>query len=481
MILDINAIDYIKPKEPLNGLTLEDNNLYFGFTYPKTKKQLQSEVEELLKNNKGVMRFQPKPYINCYLKKNKDKYMIITENDEEFKIQNFRYQLTSRDITISSKKIKQILTNDNIKVNEQELYETIKNEVKQYVYLKNETEYDIVVLYIMLTYVYLLLDFFPILHLNGDAGTGKSQLVKIMTKLAINSSLTVSATSSSFFRRIDKRRGLYGMDEKEKLEEYEKELLNGCTYEGNVHTVTEKINDTFHEQEFNIYTPVVLACINELYGATSTRTLKIETIKSPKQNNKYSVIRVTDDKNEWVSIRDNIILFWLNNQKMIKNLMVIDETITKTVSNRNVDVWKTIINLSKHFGKEKQIYKYINDIYLEQIEENHENDIEVKFYIYLQRLNNNDWVHANNLFKEFINMELTEKQREFFTQTKFGRCMRKIGYSKSNNNKKRTYNGNEYKLDKNIVEKYIKNTYDFSDQILQTKKLEIIEEINISD
>lgn len=233
MILDINAIDYIKPNEPLNNYTI-DGLLFFGFTYPKTKKQIQEEVDEILIKNKGKLIQRPKPYINCYLKKDKNKYIIITENDEEFKHQNFRYQLTNKDVTISTKKIKQILKNENLKINEKELYEKIKEEIKKYVYLKNDTEYDVVVLYIMLTYIYLLLDFFPILHLNGDAGTGKSQLVKIMTKLAINSSLTVSATSSSFFRRIDKRRGLYGMDEKEKLEEYEKELLNGCTYEGNV-------------------------------------------------------------------------------------------------------------------------------------------------------------------------------------------------------------------------------------------------------
>lgn len=462
MILDIKAEKYEQTKEPIMGLTNKKEH-YVGFTYPKTTHQQIQERIVKIKNKAKVITI--KEHYNCYLKiNNKQELKIITEEDKEYQQQNFRYELKPTDKTISINTIKKIMRNKKIEtINSKELHNKIKQEIKKYVYLKIEAEYDILTIYIMLTYKYLHFDFYPIIYLNGDAGTGKSQLGKIAVKLSLNSSATVSTTKSSFFRRIDRKRGLYFMDEKENLEEYEKELLNGCTYEGNIHTVTQKIDDEYIDTNFQIYTPVMIACINEIYGATRTRTIKIETIKPPKEKRKYQIIKLTEDQKEWQEIRDELVVWSLQTNKENQELMTTNEELEHILNNRGLDAWKLILNQSKKNNCYQKIKTYIQDVYNDQIEETTDNDINYKFYKFILQVANG-WIQAKELYKEFIQQtKLTENQEKYFTITKMGLTLRKIGHLDSNNNKKRTQQGFEYLINKENVLKHLKNNYDYQE------------------
>lgn len=468
MKLDLEANDYIKQKEPTMGVTNQEHP-YIGFTYPKTKQQLQDEFQKLLMQNKKAK--MPLNYINCYLTIKNNKLTIINEYDEEYQQQNFRYKLTPKDQTITPKTIKKIIQKKYEEQPIQETYKKIKQEIKKYVYLTNEAEYDIITIYILMTYKYLHFDFIPIIHLNGEAGTGKSQISKIATKLGFNPSITVSTTKSSFFRRIDRKRGLYCIDEKEKLEEHEKELLNGCTYEGNVHTVTEKQGDNLIDTDFQIYTPVILACINDVYGATSTRMIKIETTRPPRKNKKYEVLKISEDKQEWRDIRDQLIIWSIITYKENKKLLQIEQEYEELLNNRGVDSWKIILNLSKQLGSYNTIKDYIKNYYLDQIEELQETDINLNFLIYLYKLGErDDWIPGKDLYIEFTNY-ITEKQREYFNLTRFGKILRKIGLSIGNNNKKRTSEGIKYKINHEMIRKYIENNYEINLELIREEKI----------
>ena len=407
-ILDIEVTNYVKAKETVMGLTNKQKP-YIGFTYPKSKKQIDEEKQNLiLESENGNKKFnlekalrKIRNHYNCYITLDKEnKYKIITDHDKEYHEQNFRYKLLKTDITISPNKIKQIIKNEHEEISITTIFEQIKKEIKKYCYLKNEQEYDIIAIYIMLTYKYLNFDFMPIIHLNGEGGTGKSQIGKISTKLGFNSSATVSTTKSSFFRRVDRKRGLYFMDEKEVLQEHEKELLNGCTYEGNIHTVSEKEGDNYKDQEYNIYTPVMLACISDIYGATSTRTIKVETIRPPRNNKKYAVLRLTQDNKTWEIIRDNLCLWALRTNKETNKLLKVDEEMESLISNRGIDAWKIILNLSKELKVYNNLKDYIKNYYLDQIEEHQENDTNYKYLMFLYKIGDNGWTNSHDLFKE---------------------------------------------------------------------------------
>lgn len=486
MKIDLSAKTYIQTKDPSLGLTTT-NKPYIGFCYPKTKEQIQHEKNSITMDvsitahEKKTLLKRIKNYYNCYITLDKeDNIKILTENDEEYKDQNFRFKLRPNDTTISINGLKKYLTLKNFKTpTSKSLYERIVNELKKYCYLKLEEQYDLIAVYIMLTYKYTYLDFMPILHLNGEAGTGKSQLGKTITKMAFNSSSTVSTTSSSFFRRIDRKRGLYFMDEKEKLEEYEKELLNGCTYEGNIHTVTEKINDEFIDTDFHIYTPIVLACINEIYGATSTRTIKIETVKPPRNVKQYGIMRLTDNKEEWESIRDDLVIWALKTYKENSDLMIIDDDLRKILNNRGMDTWKGILNQSKKCGVYTKIKNYITDYYDEQIEEMSSSDLNFMFIKYLYTLGDKTNIKAQSLLSEFTSLYLSDKQKEHFNITRLGRLMRRLGYDNKSGLKKRTGQGYEYTLIKEKTTCFLKNNYDYLeitdkiDEIITEEKIKV--------
>jgi len=475
MILDLKAEKYENPKEPIMGLTNREEP-YIGFTYPKTKEQqLQEKLRKIKDKSKDL---KIKEYYNCYVKKLKnEKLTIITEYNKEYEGENFRYEINPTDHTISIKTIKKILKHEQIKkVSPQELHTKIKEEIKKYVYLKNESEYDIITIYIMLTYKYLHFDFYPIIHLNGDAGSGKSQLGKIAVKLGLNACASVSATKSSFFRRIDRKRGLYFMDEKENLEEYEKELLNGCTYEGNIHTITEKKGDEFIDTNFQIYTPIIIACINDIYGATQTRTIKIESTKPPKKKRKYPIIKLTENKEEWIKIKDNLVIWSLQTSNENNMLMKSDDEMETILNNRGIDAWKLILNQSKKNSCYENIVTYIKDVYKDQLEETREGDIKYKFLEYLLKVTNG-WISAKELYTEFLQQQqLTEPQKGYFTIKRMGLVLRKLGYYESNQTKKRTIKGQEYAIDKERVKTYLLNNYDF---VEYEDKQEEIEEMKL--
>lgn len=471
MEFDFNATEYIKKRDGISGISSQ-NKPYISFCYPKTDEQIKQEQDKLYKDGKQKEAKNVKPYINGLITLDqKDKFVLIDEYDDFYKKQRFRFQARPDDNTLSMNGVKKYAqTNQTCSC--RDLHKRIVEEIKKYCFLKEDETYDIIAIYIMLTYKFKFLDFMPILHLNGEAGTGKSQIGKICTKLGFNSTSTVSTTSSSFFRRIDRKRGLYFMDEKEKLEDYEKELLNGCTYEGNVHTVTEKVNDQFIDTDFHIYTPVILACINEVYGATSTRTIKIETVKPPRNFKKYPVIRLTENKPEWEELRDDLCAWSIKTYKENQNLMIVDKEIEKILNNRAVDTWKSVLNQAKLNGVYDKLIRYIDLYYIEQIEEMSENDLNFGFIKYIASLGDHDWITAESIFEEFSRNFLTEKTREFFNQTRAGRLLRRMGYDKRSELKKRRGDGFVYKLSFKKSMDFIRNNYEFTNDI--DEKLEEI-------
>lgn len=458
MILDLKIKNFTQPKEPTMGLTTK-NKPYIGFAYPKSEEQIKKKKNELMLQDKKKEAKNVKNFYKCFVTLNHHNIItIITEEDQFYHEQKFRYDLRPSDITISPEGVQKYLSKQaNIKT--KDLHKRITDQIKIYCYLKDDEMYEIIALYIMLTYLYQRIDFIPILHLNGEAGTGKSQIIKIATKLGFNASTTISTTSSSFFRRIDRKRGLYCMDEKEKLEDYEKELLNGCVYEGNIHTISEKVDDNYKDVDFQIYTPVILACINEIYGATSTRTIKIETIKPPRKNSKYPVIKLTEDEQVWIDIRDDLCI-WSLHIEDTKKLMKSDKEIEKILNNRGVDTWKAILNLSKETGHYKKITQYIQEYYLDQIEEMSETDTNFMFIKYVLSLGDRQDISATSMFTEFCRDKLTEKQKEHFNITRFGRLMRRIGYGFKFDRKVRKSDGYHYNLSKDITRQFIENNYD---------------------
>lgn len=87
--------------------------------------------------------------------------------------------------------------------------------IDKYVYIEDAVDKEIIITYILLTWVYERFTVIPYLRVLGDFGTGKSRLLKVLN--VCNKSIYTSGNASAapIFRLIDKYKGTLIIDEAE--------------------------------------------------------------------------------------------------------------------------------------------------------------------------------------------------------------------------------------------------------------------------
>jgi len=89
--------------------------------------------------------------------------------------------------------------------------------LKQCVWLPYEEDYAALALTVPATYVQTVFDSVPLLHLNGPAGSGKTQLGNALSKLCCNGSVVGQVSAAAAARHIDETRGLVVIDDIEAI------------------------------------------------------------------------------------------------------------------------------------------------------------------------------------------------------------------------------------------------------------------------
>lgn len=165
-------------------------------------------------------------------------------------------------------------------------YMNIMDILKTYVDLK-EDYYHLIALWIIGTYLHKDFECFPYLFLNATRGSGKTRLLKLITKLSKNGEVQASLTEAVLFRTI----GTLGLDEFEGIgragNENLRELLNASYKKGTkVKRMRQKKTEEGIRQvveEFEVYRPIVMANIWGMEEVLGDRCISIILEKS---NNK---------------------------------------------------------------------------------------------------------------------------------------------------------------------------------------------------
>lgn len=96
------------------------------------------------------------------------------------------------------------------------LFLDIKKLFEKFVVVSNEFLY-VLVTYIMMTYIYIIFQVIPYLWINGERGTGKSTIMKLMNKLCFNALYGSNLNPANIFRQIDNDGSTIILDEFEKM------------------------------------------------------------------------------------------------------------------------------------------------------------------------------------------------------------------------------------------------------------------------
>jgi len=169
-----------------------------------------------------------------------------------------------------------------------ELFLDIRALLKEFIWYPAEHEFDIIALWIMMTYVYPLFGTLGYLHFNGITGSGKSLSLNFIHQLAFNARKTTNITDSALFRLVHANRATAILDEAEKLS-YPKpgtmEAAIRTTFldsykEGSSASRTNM--DTGLVEIFDTYGPKCFGSINEIDHVFGNRCIVIRSLKKQK-------------------------------------------------------------------------------------------------------------------------------------------------------------------------------------------------------
>lgn len=325
------------------------------------------------------------------------------------------------------------------------LYEKIKKKYEDYVYFDDERFYEILPLWNLGTYFFILFEAYPYINLTGNKGTGKTKVMRVSELISFNGVCFVNPTPTTLFRFVECDKPTLHLDEAEKLIkdtknksdlDDTKELLNSGWQKGaRVPRWEKSFSGKFELKNFDPYCPKMLASINGIKGALEDRSITCVMIKAKREDSKGDNWP-DDQNNDFNDIRDLIYPFALKNWQNIKGLY---ENITKefNLSNRDWQMWKPLICMAKLI--DDTLYKKIGK-YAEEITEFRDNE----------DLSEDSWdfkilsavwdvikfkEEANEKIELLVkgiknNIDLTPEEKKKITHHYIGRFLNKNGFKK---------------------------------------------------
>lgn len=265
-----------------------------------------------------------------------------------------------------------------------ELFNRIKKFLQQFIIVSEEFYY-VLVSYVMMTYVYILFQVIPYLWINGEKGTGKSTIMKLLNKLCFNSLFCSNINPANIFRQIDNNGSTIILDEFERMYGEEKQdiikLLNqGFNKDG---IVPRCVGQNNQMKKFRSFSPKIMGGISNIDDVLYERCIKYTTEKV--KNVKVTKFKDNEqDKKEIKEITENLYLFGFNYAKQIKNIYEKEENFFKGNTLREEDLWIPILCIARIIDREQplnvenKILAYAKKLSKEKFERYVENEPKVQ-------------------------------------------------------------------------------------------------------
>ncbi|TYB83742.1 DUF3631 domain-containing protein [Oceaniovalibus sp. ACAM 378] len=173
--------------------------------------------------------------------------------------------------------------------------------LRQLTWLPNDTDYEIIAAYVMMSYCYNAFDAIPLLLLNGEKGSGKTSLAEGIADLSFNGRVLGGGSEKAFVRFIDQGRGLLVLDDLEAVGrrggddggygDINQVLKVSYSKTTGVKSVIEKNGTT---RMLNFYGPKVITNILGIDAVNATRMYQILCRPMPKAVQEEGRIRGRD-------------------------------------------------------------------------------------------------------------------------------------------------------------------------------------------
>lgn len=194
------------------------------------------------------------------------------------------------------------------------VFQTVRKIFVKYVEFADEIYYDLMALYTMASYVFRAFPVSGYIHMNGSAGSGKTQTLKILDAIGFNPMLTAGISEAALFRSVAGNPGLMLLDETEKFEGPRGEsvrsmLLAGYLFTGtNTRAERDTADGPWEAREFSVYCPKAFASIEPLDAVLGSRCLVVQMRPAVR-----TIPSFPNDPDIWDEVRNQLYLWSLYN------------------------------------------------------------------------------------------------------------------------------------------------------------------------
>jgi len=206
-------------------------------------------------------------------------------------------------------------------------------------------------LWTMLTYCYPAWEAVPYLYIGGPAGSGKTRVFELLSRLAFRPIVSSNLSAAALFRTLHERGGTLLLDEAERLNEGAPDqaeirsvLLAGYKRGGRA-TRLEASGDSYKTNEFQVFGPKALACINAPTGPMMSRCIAIQMFRMEKGNPKGKR-KLDANPAIWQELRDDLHCLTLG-ELGLKACELATWSDVCALGGRNDELWQPILALAK--------------------------------------------------------------------------------------------------------------------------------------
>tara|TARA_Y100000310_G_scaffold315737_1_gene366618 strand:+ start:5177 stop:6862 length:1686 start_codon:yes stop_codon:yes gene_type:complete len=329
------------------GIGMLQNEYYFG-----TKIMCSVPVEK--KNRKGEVY---EVYENQLLT------ALITSEHRLVYIKDLDHSTICPEITFHKERwelthISSFLDNISVDKELKDMYLNIKEQFERHIDLQNSSEYTLLALWCLGTYLSPIFDSYPYIHLHGFKNSGKTKVMDLAACMSFNSIQTSCMRPATVFRIIESAKPTLFIDEFETLSEKKKtkddeeiQLLLNAGYKKSGTVIRNELTaNKWIPMEFNVYCPKMLANISGLKGALASRCIKLILFRAKVGDARAN--RIIKEKDSiWKDIRNDTYNAVLNNWRQVKTKYRTIE-ISPSISNRDSELWKPLLTLASCCGEE---------------------------------------------------------------------------------------------------------------------------------
>jgi len=236
------------------------------------------------------------------------------------------------------------------------IYINLVNIIKENIWVGNEIYYSLIALWIIGTYFSDIFRIYPILHIYGSSGSGKTRLLSLTLALSRRGFPITDPSDANIYRVIEGYRPTLGLDDFDKLIKRYRPVLVSLLKHVYKDVIAiprlEKVKgDRFILGLFSMYAPTVVTSVDRLESGLDeslgtqleTRYIEIEMIRSRRS------FRNVDFTREYADIRSKLyIARFLYADKIYNTYYEVDTGLY----GRNDELWRPILTIAKLIDEE---------------------------------------------------------------------------------------------------------------------------------